>query len=217
MFRTLVLFSLGGALWAQPLLVQNQQTGLDQVTFVLSNPRSVPVTAYQVTVTVMFSDGYSTKLQGAAEDYFSPTPPVAAGGTRSEQFSLPTRLDSTAAVSSVVVTVDATVYDDGTSAGDSKVIARIFDQRRLDVRETKRTLDRLVHARQAADPAADLAQAGAADMPSKDARIQTHQHDFQTIVATLKATGPDKRSAALDGIISIMGARLARAQRAVQP
>ena len=121
----------------QPLTVQNQQTGPDSVTFTLVNPRPVAVTAFAVSVLVTFSDGYQTTLTDLVDGYLDQAIPLAAGGTRDENFPLPTRTATTA--TATALSVDATVYDDLAAAGNPKRISQIVSVRKVDVREIQRT------------------------------------------------------------------------------
>jgi hypothetical protein len=196
----------------QPLTVQNQQTGPDSVNFTLVNPRSVAVTAFAVSVLVTFSDGYQTTLTDLVDGYLDQTMPIAAGGTRDENFPLPTRTATT--VTATALSVDATVYDDVAAAGNPKKIAQIVGVRKLDVRETQRILDRLQKAQASADPIGTLA-ALADKAAASVSRTKAHQRDYDAILAALKsAQTPGQLKAALAAMIQIQQTRLARAQQA---
>jgi hypothetical protein len=196
----------------QPLTVQNQQTGPDFVNFTLVNPRSVAVTAFAVSVLVTFSDGYQTTLTDLVDGYLDQTMPIAAGGTRDENFPLPTRTATT--VTATAPSVDATVYDDLATAGNPKKISQIAGVRKVDAREIQRILDRLQKAQAFADPIGTLT-ALADKVAASDSRMKSHQHDYDAILAALKsAQTPAQLKAALTGIIQLEHTRLARAQQA---
>lgn len=201
---------------AQPLLVQNQQNGAEAVSFILANPRSVPVTAWAIRLTVTFSDGYQTTLTDLVDDY--QTPPLPAAGTRSETIPLPTR--DAATVTSAAVAVDATIYDDNVAAGNRAKIADMVRVRKLDVRQLQHTLERLTAARAQGPSQLVAVLESQKDLPSNDSRVKAHQHDYDAIVGALKnVKSQDQMQQAVDGLIAVLRGRLAKAQRAaeVQP
>lgn len=207
---SMVIATIGAA---QPLEVQNQQMTSDSFSFTLVNPRPVPVTAWIVNVTVTFSDGDTNTVTELREGYQSEQPAIAGNSKRDENESLPAKPGAT--VKSATASVEVTIYEDGLAIGDTNKIAKFVRDRKENVRQIQHILDRLHKAKASADPVATLVSL--ADVSSNDSRIKAQQQDYTNIINSLKAAkSPDVVQKALDGIIQITQARLARAQKAAE-
>jgi len=114
----------------------------DSVRGTASNGCSKSVTAYSVTLVVVFQDGASDELKGTTVDYLMGLggPPgvgaLAVGESRqAEAWGIPLDRTTKAAVRSASARVTSVIFDDASVAGDAAESERVFVARRYALRE----------------------------------------------------------------------------------